>query len=164
MLRSASYAWRSQSSSQSEACPSVARRAKQGEIRDLRSHPNKHHAMRKIKALIYALLGGMVAWGYWQRGDSGMAVFIALFTLAVMALTLAPLGRLRISWNDEGITLAAFPKKPQHIRWQDLEKISLDHLGYHITASSGRFKIRKRTMPDDLLQRIKESVRTNQQS
>jgi len=25
--------------------------------------------MRKIKALIYALLGGMIAWGYWQRGD-----------------------------------------------------------------------------------------------
>jgi hypothetical protein len=34
--------------------------------------------MRKIKALIYALLGGMIAWGYWQRGDEGWAIFISL--------------------------------------------------------------------------------------
>lgn len=120
--------------------------------------------MRKIKALIYALLGGMVAWAYWQRGDTGMALFITFFTLAVMALTLSPIGRLRISWDDTGITLAAFPKKPKQIRWEDLEKVSLDHLGYHIVARTGRFKIRKNVMPDHLLQRIKENVRKNQEA
>ncbi len=119
--------------------------------------------MRKIKALIYALLGGMVAWAYWQRGDTGMAIFISVFTLAIMALTLAPIGQLRISWDEAGITLAAFPKKPRHIRWEELEKVSLDHLGYHVTASTGRFKIRKKVMPDDLFQRIKENVKKNQE-
>lgn len=118
--------------------------------------------MRKIKALIYALLGGMVAWGYWQRGNIGLTIFIAAFTLAMIALTLSTIGRMRVSWDEEGITLSAFPQKPKHIRWTDLEKVSLDHLGYHVKASSGRFKIRKKTMPDDLLKRIKESVRSNQ--
>ncbi|MDQ8195388.1 hypothetical protein QEH59_13210 [Coraliomargarita sp. SDUM461004] len=120
--------------------------------------------MRQIKALIYALLGGMVAWGYWQRGSTAMSIFICLFTLAMIALTLSTIGRMRISWNHEGITLAAFPKKPKLIRWQELDKISLDHLGYHISASSGRFKIRKKSMPDDLLKRIKESIRMNQKN
>ena len=119
-------------------------------------------AMRKIKALIYALLGGMVAWGYWQRGSLAMAIFIALFSLAMIALTLSTIGRMRISWNKEGITLAAFPKKPKLIRWEELEKVSLDHLGYHIKASSGRFKIRKKSMPADLLKRIKDNIRSNQ--
>lgn len=119
--------------------------------------------MRQIKALIYALLGGMVAWAYWQRGDMGLAIFIAVFTLAIMALTLSTLGRIKISWDKEGITLAAFPKKPKHIRWQELEKITLDHLGYHVEASSGRFKIRKKVMPENLLQRIKENIRLNQE-
>ena len=86
--------------------------------------------MRKIKAITYSLLGGMIAWGYWQRGDLAWAVFISLFTLVIMALTLSSIGRLKISWGEEGIILAAFPKKPLLILWQDLEKISLDHLGY----------------------------------
>ena len=117
--------------------------------------------MRKIKALIYALLGGMVAWGYWLRGDGTWAIFISLFTLVVIALTLSSIGRLKISWDEEGITLASFPKKPRFLLWQDLEKISLDHLGYHVQAVSGQFKIRKDVMPADLLSKIKESIRLN---
>ena len=117
--------------------------------------------MRRIKALIYAILGGMIAWGYWSRGDVAWAVFISLFTLVIMALTLSSIGRLKISWDEEGITLAAFPKKPRLLLWQDLEKISLDHLGYHVQAGSGQFKIRKNVMPDDLLYRIKENIRLN---
>ena len=117
--------------------------------------------MRKIKALIYAILGGMIAWGYWQRGDESWAILISLFTLVVMALTLSSIGRLKISWDEEGITLAAFPKKPRLLLWQDLEKISLDHLGYHVQAGNGQFKVRKNVMPDDLLYRIKENIRLN---
>ena len=117
--------------------------------------------MRKIKALIYALLGGMIAWGYWQRGDAGWAIFISLFTLVIMALTLSSIGRLKISWDENGITLAAFPKKPQLLLWQDLEKLSLDHLGYQVRARNGRFKIRKNVMPDELLRKIKENIRIN---
>jgi hypothetical protein len=117
--------------------------------------------MRKIKALIYAILGGMIAWGYWQRGDESWVILISLFTLVVMALTLSSIGRLKISWDEEGITLAAFPKKPRLLLWQDLEKISLDHLGYRVQAGNGQFKVRKNVMPDDLLYRIKENIRIN---
>ena len=117
--------------------------------------------MRKFKALIYALLGGMIAWGYWQRGDAGWAIFISLFTIVIMALTLSSIGRLKISWDDEGITLAVFPKKPRLLLWQDLEKVSLDHLGYRVQARNGQFKIRKNVMPADLLRRIKENIRLN---
>jgi hypothetical protein len=117
--------------------------------------------MRKIKALIYALLGGMIAWGYWQRGDAEWAIFISLFTLVIIALTLSSIGRLKISWDDGGITLVTFPKKPRLLLWQDLEKVSLDHLGYHVQARDGQFKIRKNVMPDDLLRRIKENIRIN---
>jgi hypothetical protein len=117
--------------------------------------------MRKIKALIYALLGGMITWGYWQRGDAAWAIFISLFTLIIMALTLSSIGRLKISWGEEGITLVAFPKKPRLLLWQDLEKVSLDHLGYHVRARNGQFKIRKNMMPEDLLRRIKENIRIN---
>jgi hypothetical protein len=49
------------------------------------------------------------------------------------------------------------------IHWEDLEKVSSDHLGYHVQATSGRFKIRKATMPENLLKRIKENIRLNQE-
>ena len=117
--------------------------------------------MRKIKALIYAILGGMIAWRYWQRENAEWAIFTSLITLVIIALTLSSIGRLKISWNDEGITLAAFPKKPRLLSWQDIEKVSLDHLGYHVKARNGQFKIRKNVMPDELLQRIKENIRIN---
>ena len=93
-----------------------------------------------------------------------MAIFVGAFTLAMVALTLSTVGRLRISWDKEGIALSAFPKKPKQIRWEELEKVSLDHLGYHIKASSGHFKISKKVMPDDLLKRIKENIRKNQEA
>lgn len=118
--------------------------------------------MRKIKALIYVLLGGMVAYGYWQRGDAGIAIFIAAFTLFIAGLTLSSIGKLKITWNDEGIMLSVFPKKPKLLRWSELEKIKLDHLGYHVTASTGQFRIRKNIMPENLLKRIKEHVKQNQ--
>ena len=71
------------------------------------------------------------------------------------------IGRLKISWDEKGITLAAFPKKPRLLLWQELEKISLDHLGYHVHSESGQFKIRKNVMPDDLLYMIRENIRIN---
>jgi hypothetical protein len=117
--------------------------------------------MRNIKAIIYAMLGGMVAYGYWQRGQVALAGFIAIFTIAIMALTLSPIGRMKIRWDADGITLSVFPKKPQHIPWGELESISLDHLGYHVKSARGRFKIRKKSMPENLLKRIKENVRKN---
>ena len=117
--------------------------------------------MRKIKALIYAILGSTIAWSYWQRGGEALAIFTSLFTLVIMALTLSSIGRLKISWDDEGITLAVFPKKPRLLLWQDLEKVSLDHLGYRVQARNGQFKIRKNVMPADLLRRIKENIRLN---
>ena len=117
--------------------------------------------MRKIKALIYGLLGGMITWGYWQRGDREWAIYISLFTLVIMSLTLSSIGRLKITWDKDGISLTAFPKKPRLILWQDLEKVSLDHLGYHVQGRCGQFKVRKDVMPPDLLHRIKENIRVN---
>ena len=118
--------------------------------------------MRKIKALIYILLGGVMVWGYLQRGNEKMAALVSIFSVMSIALTLSPIGRMRISWNDIGITLRVFPKKPKNILWTDLEKITLDHLGYHIIARTGRFKIRKVIMPNELLLKIKESIKKNQ--
>ena len=118
--------------------------------------------MRKIKAFIYILLGGMIAWGYLQRGNEKMAALVSIFSVLSIALTLSPIGRMRISWNDTVITLKVFPKKPKKILWTDLEKITLDHLGYHIIARTGRFKIRRVIMPNELLLKIKESIKKNQ--
>ncbi len=119
--------------------------------------------MRKIKALIYALLGGMVAWAWLKKGEPALAALIIAFTLAMIALTLSSIGRIEILWNQEGITIKRFPKKAIEIRWDELENIKLDHLGYHITARTGRFKIRKQLMPEDLLTRIKSNIRKNKQ-
>ena len=118
--------------------------------------------MRKIKALIYILLGGVMVWGYLQRGNEKMAALVSIFSVLSIALTLSPIGRMRISWNDIGITLRVFPKKPKNILWTDLEKITLDHLGYHVIARTGQFKIRKVIMPNKLLLKIKESIKKNQ--
>lgn len=120
--------------------------------------------MRTIKAIIYAMLGGMIAYGYWQRGQAGLASFVAVFSIAMVALTLSPIGRMKIRWDDAGITLSVFPKRPRHIRWEELESVSLDHLGYHVKSRSGRFKIRKQSMPENLLKRIKENVRRNKEA
>jgi hypothetical protein len=118
-------------------------------------------AMRRIKALIYILLGGMVAYSYMQRDNLVMAIFISVFTLLVVALTLSNIGRMKISWDEAGIRINVFPKKPVAIRWRELEKINLDHLGYHVKATTGQFRIRKEAMPEDLLKRIKENIRRN---
>ena len=107
-------------------------------------------------------LGGMVSWGYLQRGDKKMVALVSIFSLLSIALTLSPIGRMRISWDDLGITLKVFPKKPKKILWADLEKMTLDHLGYHIIARTGRFKIRRVIMPDKLLIKIKENIKKNQ--
>lgn len=117
--------------------------------------------MRQIRAIIYTVLGGMVIYNYWQRGQFGLAAFVAVFTIAMIALTLSPIGRMKIRWDDAGITLSVFPKKPRLIHWDDLEGISLDHSGYHIKSSRGNFKIRKRLMPKSLRERIEASVQQN---
>ena len=109
------------------------------------------------------MLGGMVAYSYWQRGQIGLAGFVAIFTIAMIALTLSPIGRMKIRWDDEGITLSVFPKKSRHIRWDDLKSISLDHLGYNVKSSRGNFKVRKKLMPESLLERIEDSVRKNKE-
>lgn len=110
---------------------------------------------------MYLALGGMVAWSYWQRGNVIIALTVLLFTFAVIGLVLSSIGRLRISWDDSGIELKTFPKPPKRLRWEDLEALSLDHLGYHIKARNGRFKIRKKLMPESLLTRIRSEIAAN---
>lgn len=91
-----------------------------------------------------------------------MVALVSIFSVLSIALTLSPIGRMRISWDDLGITLKVFPKKPKKIPWEDLEKITLDHLGYQIIARTGRFKIRRVIMPNKLLIKIKENIKKNQ--
>lgn len=78
--------------------------------------------MRRIRALIYILLGGMVAYSYLQRDNLVMAIFISVFTLLVVALTLSKIGQMKISWDDDGIKINVFPKKPVVIGWRSLRR------------------------------------------
>ena len=83
--------------------------------------------MRKIKAIIYVSIGSIIAWEYWQQGNEMMAALVTIFSILSITLTLSPVGRMRISWNNSGIRLSVFPKKPQNIQWEDLE-LSLIHI------------------------------------
>lgn len=42
-----------------------------------------------------------------------MVALVSIFSVLSIALTLSPIGRMRISWDDLGITLKVFPKKAE---------------------------------------------------
>ena len=116
-------------------------------------------SLRKFKAIIYICLGGMIAWGYWQRGSTSLAIATAGFAILAATIALLPFGRLRVHWDDEGIYLKTFPRKARHIPWDSLNSVRLDHLGYHIEADTQRFRIRKEVMPEALIRRIRDAVK-----
>lgn len=117
--------------------------------------------MRKIKALIYAIIGGMMCWNTFNKGHVTVSLGIGFFTLAAIAITLAAIGTKKITWDGSGITITKFPSAPIHIPWSQLEKMRVDHLGYHIQSKRTKFKIRRKNMPDHLLEKLRASIRDN---
>ena len=117
--------------------------------------------MRYIKAFVYALMGFIMCWNTFQKGHITVAIAIGLFTLCAIAITLAAIGTRKITWDESGITIRKFPAAPKHIPWSSLEKMRVDHLGYHVRAKYTTFKISTKNMPDNLLEQIRASIREN---
>ena len=116
---------------------------------------------RKVKATIYGTLGAMLAWSWVQQGHYGLALTITLFTATAVGLTLSAFGKTRIDWDDSGITVRSAPAKPKHHPWSSIEKLKVDHLGYHILTRHGRVRISRRNMPDSLRDRVRSAIREN---
>ena len=119
--------------------------------------------MKKAKALIYAFMGALMCWSALQRDHYLLAVGIALFVTGAIVITLYSIGRLEIAWDERGVTLKRWPKAPTFVRWSDLHKLSVDHLGYHIRAKKTGFRISRHNMPKELLQKIRSSIRENRE-
>ena len=117
--------------------------------------------MKKAKALIYAFMGALMCWSALQRDHYLLAAGIALFVAGAIVITLYSIGRLEVTWDDSGITLRRRPKAPTFVRWSDLQKLTVDHLGYHIRARKTGFRISRHNMPKELLQKIRSSIREN---
>ncbi|MGJ8639154.1 MAG: hypothetical protein ACSHYA_07145 [Opitutaceae bacterium] len=117
--------------------------------------------IRKVKAFAYALMGFMMCWNTYQKGHYTVTASIAFFTVCAIAITLAAIGTRKITWNDSGITITQFPTAPKDIPWAQLEKLRVDHLGYHIRSKHTQFKVSKKNMPESLLKQIRESIRQN---
>jgi hypothetical protein len=117
--------------------------------------------MKKIKALIYAALGIMMSLSAFRQEHYLMAVGIAFFVACAIAITLTSIGRLQITWDELGVTLRKRPKPPILLQWSDMQKIKVDHLGYHIKTRQTNFRITKDKMPKELLKKIRASIRAN---
>lgn len=115
--------------------------------------------MKIARALIYAALGALLVLINLKSGNTSMAAAIAFFVLCAIAITLVNLGRTEISWDTKGVTVRRIPKPPKFIRWSDMRKLKVDHLGYHVLARNGRFRISKEKMPPELLAEIRKSIR-----
>lgn len=118
--------------------------------------------MRIARALIYAALGGLLVLINLRSGNTTMAAGIAFFVLCAIAITLANVGRTEISWDEKGVTVRRIPKPPRFIRWSDMQRLKVDHLGYHVLARNGRFRISKEKMPPELLAEIRKSIRSRE--
>lgn len=94
-----------------------------------------------------------------KTSNERMAIGIGFFALCAIAITLADFGRTKISWDDSGITLRRAMKPERFIRWSDLQKLRMDHLGYHVKSRGGNFRISKNKMPKDLLAEIRRNIR-----
>ena len=112
---------------------------------------------------MYALLGIMMSISSFRQGSYWMCAGIALFSAGAIAVTLSSIGRLQISWDESGVTLKKSPKPAQRLPWSDLQKLKVDHLGYHIKTKRANFRISKERMPKQLLQQIRQHIRNNQQ-
>ena len=90
-----------------------------------------------------------------------MAVGIAFFVLCAISITLLSIGQMKITWDEIGITLTKRPKPATLLKWSDIQKLKVDHLGYHIKTRQTGFRVSKNNMPKELLQKIRTSIREN---
>jgi|TARA_B110001469_G_scaffold101130_1_gene98762 hypothetical protein len=117
--------------------------------------------MKKIKALIYAALGIMMSVSAVRQQNYLMAAGIAFFVACAIGVTLNSIGRLQITWDEIGVTLRKTPKPPILLQWSDMQKLKVDHLGYHIQTRRTNFRISKDKMPKELLKKVRASIREN---
>ena len=117
--------------------------------------------MKKIKALIYAALGVMMSISAGRQQNYLMAAGIVFFVACAIGVTLNSLGRLQITWDEIGVTLSKKPKPPILLQWSDMQKLKVDHLGYHIQTRQTNFRISKDKMPKELLKKVRASIRQN---
>ena len=120
--------------------------------------------MKKIKALIYAALGVMMSLSAFRQENYLIAVGILFFVGCAIAITLSSIGRLQITWDELGVTISKKPKPPILLQWSDMQKLKVDHLGYHIITRQTNFRISKDKMPKQLLKKIRASIRENQKA
>ncbi len=117
--------------------------------------------MKKIKALIYAALGIMMSLSAFRQENYLMAAGILFFVACAIAVTLTSIGRLQITWDELGVTISKRPKPPILLVWSDMQKLKVDHLGYHIKTRQTNFRISKDKMPKELLKKIRSGIREN---
>ena len=117
--------------------------------------------MKHIKALIYAALGIMMSLSAFRQENHLMTAGIAFFAACAIAVTLNSIGRLQISWDEVGVTLRKTPKPPILLQWSEMQKLKVDHLGYHIQTRRTNFRISKDKMPKELLKKVRASIREN---
>ena len=117
--------------------------------------------MKKIKALIYAALGVMMSLSAFRQEHYFMAAGILFFVGCAIAITLTSIGRLQITWDELGVTISKKPKPPILLEWSDMQKLKVDHLGYHIKTRQTNFRISKDKMPKELLKKVRASIREN---
>jgi hypothetical protein len=117
--------------------------------------------MKKIKALIYATLGAMMSISAVRQQNYLMAAGIVFFVACAIGVTLNSIGRLQITWDEIGVTLRKTPKPPILLQWSDMQKLKVDHLGYHIQTRQTNFRISKDKMPKELLKKVRASIRQN---
>ncbi|WP_269525881.1 hypothetical protein [Coraliomargarita parva] len=115
--------------------------------------------MRKIKAVIYTILGLVMCTYTFRQGNYFLTAGIALFVGGAVYLALASLGQKVVSWDESGITVSRFRKDPVRIRWSEIKKLKVDHLGYHVIGEYGQFHLGKENMPANLLSRIRKALR-----
>ena len=120
--------------------------------------------MKQVKALIYAFMGALMCWSALQREHYVLAVGIVFFVACAITITLLSIGRLEITWDDRGITLRKRPKPAIFIHWSDLRQLKVDHLGYHVKTPTTGFRIGRHNMPKELLQKIRNSIRQNNET
>ena len=120
--------------------------------------------MKKIKALIYAALGFMMSLSAFRQENYLMAAGILFFVGCAIAITLNSIGRLQITWDELGVAISKKPKPPILLQWSDMQKLKVDHLGYHVQTRQTNFRISKDKMPKELLKKIRSSIRENKAS
>ena len=114
--------------------------------------------MRKIKAATYAIMGFFLVSMAYQQGNYGLMIGVAVMVIALIALTLSPIGRTVITWDPQGITIRRFPSKAVFIPWTGIKQLKVDHVEYMIEAEPKNFNIQRANMPAALLAKIKASI------